>query len=136
MWTLLWESARLNGFHDTGKSGAHPNRPVGYPGRGDGGAARHEREGESRNGAARGENLAAPQPTRRSEVRIYMHPGRMAVGVMDFERVGEQFDLQRAELFATLEDAEPACAGRTGFLLELREGATGAAVFFVESLRS
>jgi hypothetical protein len=67
----------------------------------------------------------------------------MAVGEIDLARAGEQFDLKKAELFRSLDEAEPACAGRTGFLLEVCDagrgtarGGAGGAVLFVEGLRT
>jgi hypothetical protein len=75
------------------------------------------------------------------EVRIFMHPGRLELGVVDFDRAAAQFDLHGARKFASLKEAEPACAGRSGFLLELsskdrrRGSAVAASVLFVERLR-
>jgi hypothetical protein len=65
----------------------------------------------------------------------------MPVGEVNLGRAGEQFDLRRAELFGSLDEAEPACANRVGFLLELSDGSPDApdhargAVLFVQGLR-
>ena len=105
-----------------------------------------------RNGA-RADDTLAPQPAQgngappsasaraeRPQVRLYMHPGRLALGAIDLERADEQFDLGTARVFASLAEAEPACASSTGFLLEVcgaaRNGSLAdGAVLFVERLR-
>ena len=78
---------------------------------------------------------------RSQEVRVFMHPGRLELGVVDLARADTQFDLREARTFGSLEEAEPACAGRSGFLLQLTTGgsrrgdAVPASVLFVERLR-
>ena len=102
----------------------------------------------ARNGD-RARSVAAAQPANGSdtlrdpsqEVRVFMHPGRLELGVVDFARADTQFDLREARAFGSLEEAEPACAGRSGFLLQLTTGdsrrgdAVPASVLFVERLR-
>jgi hypothetical protein len=48
---------------------------------------------------------------------VYLHPGRIDVVAISPERASAQFDLDTAAVFATLDDAESAVAGRSGFLL-------------------
>jgi hypothetical protein len=126
MWTLLSAAASPNGFQRTPRSPERTNGAL--PANGTAPAAR----------SASAVKIAPGD----REVRIYMHPGRMALGRVDLERADEQFDLEAAESFASLDEAEPACEGRAGFLLELRDvtrNGAGAdrsvAVLFVEGLR-
>ena len=75
------------------------------------------------------------------EIRVFIHPGRLDLGVVDLDRAHAQFDLGTARAFGSLEEAEPACAGRSGFLLQLSKpgrrpsDAVPASVLFVERLR-
>ena len=116
MWTLLSEAAQRN------HNGDHAPSVV-----------------ESR--PANGSDTAALLSDRSQEVRVFMHPGRLELGVVDLARADTQFDLRAARAFGSLEEAEPACAGRSGFLLQLttedsrRGDAVPASVLFVERLR-
>jgi hypothetical protein len=87
-------------------------------------------------------SVSASSAAHEPEVRIYMHPGRAPVGAVDLQRAREQFDLRRADAFRSLAEAEPACAGRVGFLLELNgrscahpEGEPESTVLFIENVR-
>jgi hypothetical protein len=126
MWTLLSAAASYNGFQRTSRSPERTNGAL------------------PTNGAASAARIASSAKVAPGdrEVCIYMHPGRMAVGRVDLERADEQFDLEAAESFTSLDEAEPACEGRTGFLLELRDVTangggddSSVAVLFVEGLR-
>ena len=118
MWTLLSEAAQRSGNGGDRVASVAAARP------------------------ANGSDTAALLRDLSQEVRVFMHPGRLELGVVDFARADTQFDLREARAFGSLEEAEPACAGRSGFLLQLttaasRRGgdAVPATVLFVARLR-
>jgi len=57
---------------------------------------------------------------------MFLHPGRLSLGEASFDRLGAQFELECPDVFASLDEAEAACADRAGFLFELEGGFTDA----------
>jgi hypothetical protein len=92
-------------------------------------------------GSTNGNDAASLARAGAREVRIFMHPGRLDLGVVDLDRADAQFELGTARAFGSLDEAEPACAGRSGFLLQLltmgsrSRDVVPASVLFVERLR-
>ena len=84
-----------------------------------------DRRPEAANGAADGASRS-PQATngagRESDraVRVYLHPGRSLVAVIDLSRAIAQFDLTAGEFFESLVAAERSHQA-PGFLLEIME---------------
>jgi len=152
MWTLLTAAfqrarsgehapsptrpASTNGEHAP-SSTPHGSTNGGYaPGLTNGGHASPPVSTRSTNGS----DAASLARDGAGEVRIFMHPGRLDLGVVDLDRADAQFDLRAARAFGSLDEAEPACAGLSGFLLQLSKAGSRPsdavpAVLFVERLR-
>ena len=115
----MWSIVRAGGGIETPQRAEHRN-----------GASSHAAPGQPEvrpeaNGAAGGAHVepasGEPSSARSPLLNVYLHPGRMLLESMPASRAAEQFDLRHARDFNSLGEAEAACDGRTGFLLELLE---------------
>ena len=85
-----------------------------------------DRRPEAANGAPNGASRSsqatngAGRASDDRSVRVYLHPGRSLVAVIDLSRAIAQFDLTAGELFESLDAAERSHQA-PGFLLEIME---------------
>gem|GEM_PF-6977856 len=86
--------------------------------------------------------LAAEAQDSPPSVRVFLHPGRRHVSDMEVSRACEQLRVDWTRTFVDIEEAERACSGLSGFLVEAsqpfvdeRGNRHGRGVVFAKGLR-